>query len=194
MNTLNKTKMRSKNHIILIVGTIILLGISRLLPHPYNFTPLGGMAILGAAYFQSTIWKYVVPMVAFYLSDLLVSNVLYASFYADQGFVWFSSHMIWTYGATITIVLFSSLILRRKSFKNILGASLLGAVLFFVISNFGSWIADPIYPKSIGGLTTAFIAGIPFFPATLASTVLYASLGYGVIEYGSARLKQPAIS
>src|SRR5690606_31296826 len=144
MNTLNKTKMRSKNHIILIVGTIILLGISRLLPHPYNFTPLGGMAILGAAYFQSTIWKYVVPIVAFYLSDLLVTNILYASFYADQGFVWFSSHMIWTYGATAAIVLASSLILRRKSFKNILGASLLGAVLFFVISNFGSWVADPL--------------------------------------------------
>ena len=186
--------MRSKKHITLITGVILLLGISRLIPHPYNFTPLGGMAILGAAYFPSTIWKYVVPIVAFYISDLLVTNVLYSGFYADQGFVWFSSHMVWTYGATISIVLVSSVILRRKNFKNILGASVLGAILFFAISNFGSWIADPIYPKTISGLITAYVAGIPFFPATLASTVLYAALGYGVIEYGSARITQPAMS
>lgn len=186
--------MYTKNHTILIVGTILLLAISRLLPHPYNFTPLGGIAVLGATYFSSTLWKYVVPILAFYLSDVLVTNILFASFYADQGFVWLSSHMIWTYSAIVVIILASSVIMRKKSFKNLIGASLLGAVLFFAISNFGSWLVDPIYPKSIGGLGTAYVAGIPFFPATLASTILYASVGYGVIEYGSAWLNKTAFS
>lgn len=182
--------MQSKNHIILIAGTILLMAISRLLPHAYNFTPMIAMGIMGASYFKSTIWKYLVPIIAFYVSDLLVTNILYASFYADQGFVWFSSHMIWTYGAMLVIVLVSNLLMRTKNMKNVLGASLAGAVLFFLITNLGSWMADPIYPKTAGGVLAAYAAGIPFFPATLVSTVLYATVGYGVIEYGSAWLRK----
>lgn len=193
METKNKTEMNSKNNIFLIVGTILVLAISRLLPHPYNFTPLVGIAVLGATYFQSSIWKYVVPVVAFYVSDLLVTNLLYASYYPGQGFVWFTSHMAWTYGATLAIVLISSVIMRKKSLKNLAGASFAGAVIFFLISNFGSWLADPMYPKSIGGLTTAYVAGIPFFPATLASAFVYAGLGYGIIEFGSSRMRQSVV-
>lgn len=186
--------MKSKNNIILIAGTIFLMAISRLLPHPYNFTPLIAMGIMGATYFRSSIWKFILPIVAFYISDLLVTNILYSSFYADQGFVWVSSHMIWTYGAMLVIILVSSLIMRSKNLQNLMGASLTGAILFFVISNFGSWMADPIYPRTFGGLTTALAAGIPFFPATLGSTILYTSIGYGVIEYGSAWLKKPVVA
>ncbi len=177
--------MKTKNNIILIVGTLLVLAISRLLPHAYNFTPLGGIAVLGATYFRHSIWKYVVPILAFYLSDLLVTNILYASYYSNEGFIWFSSHMVWTYGAILIIVFVGSMVMRIKSFKNLLGASVLGAILFFLISNFGSWMADPMYPKTMGGIMTAYVAGIPFFPNTLASTVLYASVGYGVIEYGT---------
>ncbi len=186
--------MRSKKLTTLIVGTIILMALSRLLPHPYNFTPLVGIAVLGSTYFPKSVWKYIVPILAFYLSDLLVSNILYSSMYPDQGIVWFTSHMIWTYGATLMIVLISNLIMKNKSFKNLVGASLLGAVIFFAISNFGSWLADPVYPKTTGGLLTALAAGIPFFPATLASAIIYASLGYGIIEYGSQWISRPSIA
>lgn len=186
--------MKTKNKIILIVGTLFALALSRLLPHPYNFTPLGGIAVLGATYFRHSIWKYVVPILAFYLSDLLVTNILYASFYSNEGFIWFSSHMVWTYGAILAIVLVSSAIMKTKSFKNLIGASVLGAVLFFLISNFGSWMADPMYPKNIAGLMTAYAAGIPFFPNSLVSTVFYASLGYGMIEYGSVWMGKLSLS
>src|SRR5690606_2350410 len=104
--------MQFKNHRFLIIGTIFILAISRLLPHPYNFTPLGGIAVLGATYFGSSVWKYIVPILAFYVSDLLVTNILYASFYAEQGMVWWSSHMIWTYSAIVLIILVSSVIMR----------------------------------------------------------------------------------
>ena len=182
---MNQENMKKRNQLILITGTILLLAISRLLPHPYNFTPIGGIAILGATYFNSSFWKYVVPVIAFYISDLLVTNILFASYYAGEGIIWFSTHMIWTYSAMVIIVLLSSLIMRKKSFKNLIGASVAGAILFFLITNFGSWLADPMYPKTFGGLMTAYVAGIPFFPNSLASTLLYASAGYGIIEYGS---------
>jgi len=182
--------MKSGSYKPLILGTIILLAVSRLLPHPHNFTPLGGIAILGATYFNNRIWKYFIPMIAFYISDLLVSNLIYSSFYPYQTFIWFSNHMLWNYGAILVIVALSSWIMKRKSWKNLIGASLSGAVIFFLISNFGSWAGNPMYSNDIVGLISCYAAGLPFFPNTLASTLLFAGVGYAVIEYGQIFLYQ----
>src|SRR5690625_2530651 len=134
--------MKSENTNALILGTIIFLAVSRLLPHPNNFTPLGGIAILGATYMNHRFiyvapriaippkgviailgatymnhrfMKYVVPIIAFYISDLLASNWNYSSFYPDTSFVWFSNHMLWHYGASLLIVGLSSLIMKKKN-------------------------------------------------------------------------------
>jgi len=176
--------MKSENTNALILGTIIFLAVSRLLPHPNNFTPLGGIAILGATYMNHRFMKYVVPIIAFYISDLLVSNLIYSSFYPDTSFVWFSNHMLWNYGAILLIVGLSSLIMKKKNWKNLLGASVVGSILFFLVSNFGSWVGNPMYTNDLAGLITCYAAGLPFYPNTLASTVLYAGVGYAVIEYG----------
>src|SRR5690625_7912277 len=96
--------MKSENTNALILGTIIFLAVSRLLPHPNNFTPLGGIAILGATYINPRFMKYVVPIVAFYLSDLLVSNLIYSSFYSDTSFVSLCNHILWNYGTLLLIL------------------------------------------------------------------------------------------
>lgn len=182
--------MRSNKYNLLIIGTIIALAVSRLIPHPPNFTPLGGIAILGAAYLRSPYMKYLIPVLAFYISDLLVSNLIYASFYPEQSFVWFSGHMIWNYAAIVAVVALSSRIMKKKNWKNLAAASFTGAVLFFVISNFGSWAGNPMYPQDIGGLISCYIAGLPFFPNTLISTAVFAGIGFGIMEYGHYRLFQ----
>jgi hypothetical protein len=57
--------------------------------------------------------------------------------------------------------------------------SILSAIMFFLVTNAGSWIALD-YDKSISGLINAYSAGIPFFRATLASQVLF-SLGIFIV-------------
>src|SRR5690625_6198243 len=92
--------------------------------------------------------------------------------------------MLWNYGAILLIVGLSSLIMKKKNWKNLLGASVVGSILFFLVSNFGSWVGNPMYTNDLAGLITCYAAGLPFYPNTLASTVLYAGVGYAVIEYG----------
>ena len=61
--------------------------------------------------------------------------------------------------------------------------ALAGSVLFFLITNFGSWIgAGSPYPKNMIGLIQAYIAGIPFFRASVLSTLLFTLLSFGGIE------------
>src|SRR5690625_7134160 len=130
--------MKSENTNALILGTIIFLAVSRLLPHPNNFTPLGGIAILGATYMNHRFMKYVVPIIAFYISDLLVSNLIYSSFYPDTSFVCFSNHMLWNYGAILLLVGLRRLTMIKKNWKKLFGAFVLGSFLFVVVSNFRS--------------------------------------------------------
>ncbi|GAA5220512.1 DUF6580 family putative transport protein [Membranihabitans marinus] len=181
-------KLDSKTPYI-VLGTIVALAIARLLPHPSNFTPLGGIAILGATYYKRSVLKYLIPVLAFYLSDILVSNILFKSFYPDQGFVFFSSHMAWSYLSIALIVLAVNPIMKNKNIKNLLGSAVLGSILFFLISNFGAWMGGNMYPKSLSGLMACYAAGIPFFGNTLASFVIFSALGYGIVEYSTKAFK-----
>ena len=49
---------------LLVVSALVLFAVAaRWLPHPPNFTPLGGMALFGAAYFAKKYWAYLIPPV-----------------------------------------------------------------------------------------------------------------------------------
>ena len=88
------TTTPSKN-LFLILGLILVAAASRLVPHPSNFVPVGAMALFGAAALPKRWLAIVVPVLAFYLSDLVLNNTLYASYF--EGFYWGFS--LWTMGA-----------------------------------------------------------------------------------------------
>jgi hypothetical protein len=48
------------------------------------------------------------------------------------------------------------------------------------MSNFAVWLGGDMYPKTIGGLGTCYIAGIPFYRNDVMSTTLVAGLAFGV--------------
>ena len=60
---------------------IVIAAASRLLPHPPNFVPTGAMALFGAAALPKKWLVYLVPLAAYYLSDLLLNNILYAAYF-----------------------------------------------------------------------------------------------------------------
>lgn len=55
----------------------------------------------------------------------------------------------------------------------------LGALQFFLITNFGVWAIATTYPHTLVGLVTCYIAGVPFFGNTLAGDAFYAVLFFG---------------
>ncbi|MEM9259614.1 MAG: DUF6580 family putative transport protein, partial [Bacteroidota bacterium] len=108
---MSATTPRAK--VLLVIGMIMLAAGARLLPHPPNFVPTGAMALLGAAALPKRWLAILVPLVAFYLSDLVLNNVVYAQYF--EGFYWGAD--IWIYGGVVLMVLIGMGLLRGRKFS-----------------------------------------------------------------------------
>jgi len=164
-----------------LTAMVLLAAFSRLIPHASNFTAIGAMALFGGAYFTRKSWALLVPLLALWLSDIVLNNVVYRPYYPT-----FTLEVNpWTYGTFAAIVLLGAVLLRRVKPLNVLLTSLLASTLFFVVTNFGVWIGSSIYPQTTAGLLTCYTAALPFFGNTLAgdlfwSTVLFA--GFELVQ------------
>lgn len=160
---------------LLLAGMIVIAALSRLLPHPPNFSPVEAMALFGGAYFASRAWALVVPLIAMLLSDVLLGVInggSYMSYVASLGF--------WSVYLCIALSAVLGFGLRGKvGSGRVLGYSLVGSVLFFVVTNFTSWLGSPMYPQTAEGLIAAYVAGIPFFQWTVLGTLSYSALLFG---------------
>ncbi|MDR9416627.1 MAG: DUF6580 family putative transport protein [Gracilimonas sp.] len=179
----------NKKRFLVLSGFILIAALSRIVPHPYNFAPLGAMSLFGAAYFTNKKLSFLLPLAAFFVSDLLVNNILFASYY--DGFVLFTPGFYWMYGSVALIVVAGIFILKKVNLKNVIAGSLTASIIFFVVTNFGAWLGSPIYPQSLSGLLMSYSAGIPFFHYTIAGDLIYSGVMFGAFEY--VRQKVPAL-
>ena len=188
--------MKNKRFLI-ITGFITLAVLSRVLPHPYNFTPLGAIALFGAAYFKDKKWAILIPLVAMWISDLLLNNLVYSAFY--EGFTLFNSGMIWVYGSLIVIALAGMKLFDKVTLPRVVGGAVGASVIFFLVSNFGAWLASPIYTPDLQGLMASYTAALPFFHNTLGGDLVYCATLFGAFEYLKYRMPdlegvEPAVS
>lgn len=174
------TTTTSRN-LLLAVGLILLAAASRLLPHPPNFVPVGAMALFGAAALPQRWLAAAVPLVAFYLSDLVLNNTLYAEYFT--GFYWGISG--WTAVAIVLMVLLGMGMLRNLTFSWLrVGGAAVGATLvFFLVTNFGVWATSTLYPKNAAGLLAAFAAGVPFLVNSLLANLLFSGALFGAARW-----------
>ena len=143
--------------LLFFVGLLIL---SRLLPHPPNFTPLLAGAVFLPFLLKDKTLIVALPLVCLFISDLIIG---------------FNNVMLWTYGAFfiigITVINFSKL-----NLKSLLGLSLAGPTFFYLITNFGVWLSSSIYAKDIYGLLECYVLALPFYGNSLFSTLLFSFL------------------
>lgn len=163
--------------VIVIIGVAI---ITRIIPHYPNFTALGAAALFGGAY-MCRKYGFLIPVVALFLSDLILNNLLYAKQFPHEydGFVLFVPQTLWTYGALILIVVLGSRFIREGKLLSLIGTSVSASVVFFLITNFAVWPGSTIYPKSIEGLLMSYGAGLPFFWNTLISDLFFVAVFFG---------------
>jgi hypothetical protein len=170
-----------------LAGLIVLAALTRLLPHPPNFSPVEAIALFGGAYFAARGWALVVPLVAMFLSDLalgLVNGGIYFDYFASAGFL-----LVYACIALSTVLGFG--LRGRVNGARVLGYSLVGSVLFFLVTNFGAWLGSPAYPQNAAGLTAAYVAGIPFFQWTVLGTLFYSAMLFG--GFALLRRQVPAL-
>ena len=84
------------------------------------------------------------------------------------------------------MILLGTTLKNRVSLMSISIGSLVSAILFFLISNAGSWIALD-YDKNLSGLMSAYNAGIPFFKATFVSQLLFSLSIYIIYNLATQR-------
>jgi hypothetical protein len=87
--------------------------------------------------------------------------------------------MLLVYASFLLSVLIGLRLQKRRTLLRIGGATLLGSVQFFLITNFAAWWLLGSYPKTASGLAACYLAGLPFLGNTLAGDALYAALFFG---------------
>ena len=172
---------------LVLAGLIVIAALTRLLPHPPNFSPVEAVALFGGAYFASKRWAFFVP-----LAGLFVCDVALAAINGGTSATWVSGAGIWVVYLCVALTTALGLNLRgRVSGARVLGYSLIGSVLFFLVTNFGAWMSDPSYPKTAAGLMAAYVAGIPFFQWTVLGTLFYSAALFG--GFALLRRRVPAL-
>lgn len=144
------------NYLKISVGIFLVLAASRFVPHPPNFTSLLALsfyipAILGIKFIPALL-------VSFLITDFIIG---------------LHGVTLFTWGSVILIGLMSKFFI--KTIFTRLSGSLLGAFLFFIITNFGVW-SSGVYGYTVNGLINCYILAIPFFAYSLLSTIIFSTL------------------
>ncbi len=175
-NTLtNFLLLAMKKNILLIVALIVIGILGRMIPHPPNFTPIIAIALLASHVFKNKWIVILTPLMAMWISDLVLNNYRYAGHH-DGGFLVFSSSSLWVYGPIICIALLGTVLIKKVKISNIALSSISGSLIFFLVSNFGVWISGTMFPKSLFGLIECYTFALPFFGNALVGDLVYCTI------------------
>ena len=150
---------------------------------PPNFSAAYALAFCAGVYFprRMALW---LPLTTLFLTDLVMNLFYYQTSPIDD-------RMVVNYLAYGAIIFLGQRFKPRLSWLALLSGGLLGAILFYVVTNTASWLLDPVYSKTIFGWIQALTVGTPgwphtweFFRNTLLSGGLFTGLFAGAMKLG----------
>lgn len=153
-----------------IIAVICIAVVLRLLPHSPNVAPIAALALFSGAMIPDRR-GFIIPIAALLISDL---------------FLGFHTTMPFVYGSFLAIALMGTLLKRDVSPIKTGATSVVGSILFFLVTNFGVWMTSSMYEKSFSGLMRSYQMGVPFFRNTLLGDLFYVALFF--FAYRSIRL------
>jgi hypothetical protein len=156
--------MKSKQALVanlIILGLIILGMLSRFLINIPNVSAIGAIALFSGAYFSNKKLAIALPISILFLSDLVLG---------------LHSTMIFVYASVILIIMMGFLLRNKKSILRIITGSLIGSVLFYLITNFGVWMTGMGISPTLAGV---YADGIPFFRNMLIGDLLFNGILFG---------------
>ena len=158
-------------YILIVFGFMM-----RIIPHTPNIAPIVAIAIFAGAYLNKKVVPWV-PLAIMVTSDLIIGL---------HGVV------VYTWGAFIIIGFMGMHLREKRTPLGIFSTTALGALVFFVISNFGVWLAW--YPHTASGFVNCYVMALPFLRNTMISNILFAFVLFGCYELarrlvGEARYK-----
>lgn len=142
-----------------------------------NFAPFAALALCGAIYLPKR-FALIIPFAALGISDLILN--------AHYGTALINSEMLMRYVALGLVAGLGFAIRRNPRFLRVLGGSVVGSFLFYLLTNTTSWLTDPGYVKTFGGWFQALTVGLPgyeptwmFFRNSAVSDLLFTAIFVG---------------
>jgi hypothetical protein len=155
---------------------------------PQNFSAAYAVAFCAGVYFPPRL-RWILPLGTTLVLDILLNR------YYDQPFLQVG---LWIFilvklAAFAGIIWIGTWFQKKNSLVSLIGGGILGAIVFYLVTNFASWLYDPAYPKTLAGLFQALTSGVPglpptwtFFRNTLLSGGLFTGLFAGAMKLTEA--------
>lgn len=195
---IQKIKLRNSILVIciLLAGSLRLLGASTLFIPLTNFTPICAMALFGGTYFSNRTNSFLFPLLALFLSDLLLMQVFYPGMrsgllYAGWG---------WTYASFLLMVGMGGLI-KKVNLKNMVIAAVSAALIHWLLTDLGVWLSGGIdlstgkaLAPTLQGWIQCNLQALPFLKNMFMGNLVYCSLMFGGFEYAQRRFRSLQLS
>lgn len=150
------------NYIKGIIFITLILVLSRIIPHPPNFTPILAGIIFLPFIKKDLAFSIIAPLAAMLISDLIIGM---------------HSLMLWTY-APIIFLSCLTYYFNQDSILRIGTLAVVSPMVFFLVSNFGVWISGSSYTEDMSGLIECYFNAIPFYASSAISCLLFTALFY----------------
>jgi hypothetical protein len=168
----------TRSQVLIAVLLVALIFAARLLPHAANFTPVAAVGLFAGVYLRSR-WAPLIPLAGLFLSDIFIGG------YGMRG-------MTVVYGAFLITFFIGKLMARGgafagmgkfvRKFARLFAGTILGAVLFFIITNNVFLYTPALYTHDFAGMMASYVAGIPFFRSQIMGDLFYSGLLFGAYE------------
>jgi hypothetical protein len=162
------------NYLKGIIFLTSLFILSRIIPHPPNFTPILAGIIFIPFIKKDIRLSLLVPLGAMLLSDFIIGM---------------HGLMLWTYVpigilSLVTFYFFSDNALRVGSL------AIASPMVFYLISNFGVWMNSSFYTKDLNGLMECYISAIPFYANSAVACLLFSCAFFFIVKFHQRSILQ----
>ena len=139
------------------ISLIVILALSRLIPHPDNFTPIIAIAIMGSYFFNNIKLSYVVVLFSMLIADF---------------FIGFYGHVLFVYLPLFLIILVFFKLSKKINFKNLFIFGFTGSLIFFIIGLSFTFLSIQYYTEigRINANITIIAAGTTLIAVVLLIT------------------------
>jgi hypothetical protein len=153
----------------MIYYLLILIGfLTRFIPHPANFTAIAGIALFSGYYFKNKKIAIFIPLIIMFLTDWII------------GF--YDWKLLSAVYLAFALVVGLGVMIKNKKWFWSLPMSLIGTVIFFLITNGAVWLFTAWYPHNFTGLIECYLAGVLFLKNSFLGDITYTFMFFSIAE------------
>lgn len=169
----------SKSLILSFILLIVIASLYRIMPNrPYGFAPQIAIALFAGSIIKDKKYAFLLPLLTMFISDVFYEILFINGVGNIQGFY---AGQFTNYALFVGLTVFGFYI-KNFDLKRIGMMSIAAPTTYFILSNFLVWLSPGAglgRPTTFSGLMMTYADGLPFYPWSLASTVIFSAILFG---------------